>query len=75
MRILTGCNSICIIREVCMPMEEFEALGRTKLRVELKLRGLSPSGLKEELMHRLAQHLASPAAAAYGLTPLVNKLR
>jgi len=54
--------------------KEFESLGRTKLRVELKLRGLSPSGLKEELMQRLAQHLSSPAAANYGFTPLVNKL-
>lgn len=55
-------------------MAEFEALGRTKLRVELKLRGLSPSGLKDELMSRLMQHLASPAALEFGLTPLVTKL-
>lgn len=54
-------------------MEAFAALGRTKLRAELKMRGLSPSGLKGELMARLSEHLATPEGAQFGLTPLVDR--
>lgn len=38
-------------------LSSFAQLGRTRLRIELKKRGLSPSGLKNELLARLQEHL------------------
>lgn len=46
--------------------EEYLNWGRTRLRVELKKRGLSPSGLKTELLARLEEYFKRQKASGGG---------
>jgi hypothetical protein len=55
--------------------ESFAHLGRTRLRIELKKRGLSPSGLKNELLARLEEHIRKQKEKGLpdpGISPLSN---
>ncbi len=44
--------------------EHYMEWGRTRLRVELKKRGLSPSGLKNELLARMQQYVSAQRSSA-----------